>query len=229
MRAGVWSAMSHDRRSLTGPHPARSVVEQSFGTFGEADVSVDWEAFRVWALTIITAASALVAVASYRRSLYDKKREQASRVAAWFTQEAPIALVPVDDGSGAYSAVVAARLHVANRSQEAIYAVHVQYAMPVADRDTARETEPAEVAVPEIGPGIVAHADIAMHFAKDFGERSRPDAGRAPWATFAPVTIVFTDALGRRWRRRGSRPVRLQRRWYDEPPATRLHVPVVPH
>lgn len=184
----------------------------------------DWESVRMWVGTVVVAVSAIVAVASYRRSLYDRKREQASRVAAWFGRPPEVALETVDATDRAYRADVPVRLYVANRSDGAIYSVSVVYSLP--DDFAAGAARSAQLSILEIPAGKVAQADVVIPFSRDLSPGSELDDERKPWITLAPVAVAFTDALGQRWRRVGSRPVRRQRRWFDEPDTTRLHLPV---
>jgi hypothetical protein len=44
---------------------------------------LDWGSVPVWVATLVTSTPAAVAVVSYRRNLYDKEREQASKVSCW--------------------------------------------------------------------------------------------------------------------------------------------------
>jgi hypothetical protein len=178
----------------------------------------------MWVGTVVVAISAVVAVASYRRSLYDRKREQASRVAAWFGRPPDITLETAEATPRTYRADVPLRLHVANRSDGAVYSVSVMYSLP--DDLTRATAPPATLTIREIPAGKVAQADVVIPFSVELAPGSELDDERAPWITLAPVTVAFTDALGQRWRRVGSRPVRRQRRWFDEPDTTRLRLPV---
>jgi len=191
-------------------------------------VDIDWESVRNWVGTLVVAVSAVVAVVSYRRSLDDRKREQASRVAAWF--ERPPAPALVADSERSYRADVPVRLHVANRSDGPVFSVSVVYTLPdvTAPTDGPPPEPRRELTVPEIPADTVAQADVVIPFYGELGPDVALDDGRAPWITLAPVTVRFTDALGQRWLRAGSRPVRRQRRWFEEPETTRLHLPVRP-
>src|SRR5664279_5351038 len=91
--------------------------------------AMDWGSFPVWVGTLIAGTSALVGVFTYRRSVADKERDQASRVASWFSVEST-ELTRDNNNPQHYHAVVTVALHVVNRSDAPIYSVRVTWEPP---------------------------------------------------------------------------------------------------
>lgn len=154
--------------------------------------AVDWGSVPVWIGTVTASVSAVLAAVSYRRSVQDQQRGQASRVAAWISDVGDPRLQMVRDGEVAVVASVHVR--VANRSDAPIYnvALHLPW-------------HPTRLTLSELPAGAVARARVLA------GE-DRPQWRVAPGQTLdvqpppqmfevGEPDLVFTDALGRSWQR----------------------------
>jgi hypothetical protein len=148
-------------------------------------LGLDWGSVPTWVGTIVTGASALLAAFSYRRSVRDKEREQASKVAAWIEVS--------------YKGLERERrLRVANRSEGSIFALFVE--PPEAPELRLAELPAGKMAVavlPAGTPGNVKKQDVEVNLALiKFSGGTREEAVAVTW----PV-VEFMDALGRNWRR----------------------------
>ncbi len=149
---------------------------------------LDWGNVPAWVGSILTGTSLLIAAFSYRRSVMDKERDQASKVAAW------IALVNED---GHRKRV----LRISNGSDASIYELTCR---PHNDREIFLEELPAKattaVGLRGVGPQpkITKQAIAGIKFwfvsvettttTEVFSQEPSPE-------------IEFCDALGRWWRR----------------------------
>jgi hypothetical protein len=146
---------------------------------------LDWGSVPVWVATLVTSTSAAVAVISYRRNLYDKEREQASKVSCWV--EGGVIFKVTQSHEEIYSATVSVDIKVANRSDSPVYDLEVTLGR---SGKTLYGTElPAGVT----GTGKMLLPDI--HLSKISPGVDQVEAR----VTIETPTLTFTDALGRRW------------------------------
>ena len=174
-----------------------------------ADMShLDWGSVPVWVGTLVTSTSAAVAVVSYRRNLYDREREQASKVSCWAVVKT-ILRVQVSTKEH-YSADIVIDAKAVNRSDASVYDLEVS-PPPGSSGKTLRGIE--------LPPGITATGEMQLRITatpKISSDEDQIDMNslidvRIPTEIQLP-TLTFTDALGRRWRKRGSRVRRVRRR-----------------
>ena len=157
---------------------------------------VSWAMVPVWIGTLTAAVSAIVAALSYRRSVLNAERAQASRVSVWLSDEVKRRLLHREGGT---KLELRTTIFVANRSEAPVYDVvaTVYRQHPYID----------VLSIREIPGGAVAEADVVM----EFGEAtvSEKESWRGDDRVFKPEirqpTVEFTDALGRRWRRDGDK------------------------
>jgi len=153
--------------------------------------SLDWGSVPVWVATVVTSTSAVLAVVSYRRSLYDKAREQASKVSCRISQE--INEKVIETAPKKFTALFSVLVQVANRSDAPIYDLEVTIpgiGMPLKN---------VEMPAGAIGTGTILISKRQFDLSSDSGQfefKFEFDI-----SGIAPPVLTFTDALGRRWRR----------------------------
>jgi len=104
-------------------------------------LGLDWGNVPAWIGTVVTSTSASIAALSYRRSVLDKEREQATKVAAWVTE------VQGADGN----AVREMRLR--NGSEASVYDLTVLFSDGTATATPLSELLAGETVVPPLtGP-----------------------------------------------------------------------------
>lgn len=148
----------------------------------------DWGSVPTWVGTVITSGSAFIAALSYRRSVRDKEREQASKVGTW---------VGTTELDGETKSV----LRVANNSDSPIYEVSV------------RRSGDLELISYEIPAATAAMTPVSS--SSTTSVRRERSAGVKLWIISLEATEVtefipderppdvqFRDALGRWWLRR---------------------------
>jgi hypothetical protein len=172
--------------------PQRCLVHRELK--GTVVTNLDWGSLSSWVGTLITSTSALVAVFSYRRSVRDKEREQASRISAWITPEISTRLIK--EAPGVYTQVFLLTVHVANQSEDPVYDVRVSGKW-IGQPLTTDEL-----------PGSLA-GTASVEFDRRHYDLSRSSADATFPTTFAASveqpSIAFTDTLGRRWTRKPDR------------------------
>ncbi len=168
---------------------------------------LDWGSVPVWVGTLVASFSVALAAATYRRNVHDKERDQASRVSSWMSEELEpdVIVEPSEDieeraqGRDVVRVRLYGRLLVANRSEAPAYDIEV----------TAGVGQALKLA--QLPPGAVAEGRVLV------GESDRRasinDRDMVTFVGGHPVELgvpdlSFTDALGRRWRRRGDRKLR---------------------
>ncbi|MGW1531106.1 hypothetical protein [Streptomyces aureus] len=152
----------------------------------------DWGTVPAWVGTVITSGSASIAAVSYRRSIHDKEREQASKVAAWTS-------VSYERDEAERTSTRVRRLYVHNSSDAPVYEV------------TVEPKGAKKVAVPELQAGGLVTFEIPSGTP---GRRSyAPSASVKFWVVSAevgtvtetvkqdPTFLEFRDAVGRWWAR----------------------------
>jgi hypothetical protein len=146
-------------------------------------LQVKWGDVPAWVGSILTGTSLLIAALSYRRSVLDKEREQASKVAAW------IALVEED---GQRKRV----LRISNGSDASIYEFTCK---PDYDREIFLDELPAKatttVALRRAALPPTVMAELERWFIS-FGVPTTEAFSQEP-----SPKIEFRDALGRWWER----------------------------
>jgi hypothetical protein len=169
-------------------------------------VNLEWGSVPIWIGTIVASTSALLAVVSYRRSVRDKEREQASKVSAWATLEG----ISLDIREGNVASMpfeYQTTIYIANRSDGPIYDVEVTH--PYLSQLSASEIPPGKT-----GTAKARFTDPTM---TNVTWTQRPGGAdgedeydvsvevRGRWTQPA---VIFTDALGRRWERTPDRRLR---------------------
>jgi hypothetical protein len=145
---------------------------------------LDWGNVPAWIGTIVTSVSVTVAALTYRRSVLDKERAQASSVAAWWARRT--------GGDRRLDSV----LLVSNGSDASVYEVAVQvWSFPAPfwlDQVPAKATSTVELtfadAYKELQGVVYSLGGLFMHM----GLFS---------ASEAPPELEFRDAVGRLWKR----------------------------
>ncbi len=194
-------------------------------------MAIEWGSIPVWISTVVGSTTATIAVINYRRAVLDKIRDQAARVASWISVE-PTSWSPDPQNPHHWTATVRAELHVANRSDVSVYGLEAS-CEPPAEWMQSRKVEPQAAKkstfdVQELPPGVVAVArPIVWHFEKDLSPDESPTDLVIEVSVPEPA-LTFTDALGRRWRRVGTRAVRRSRSRHIRPTA-KIHVDRRPH
>ena len=157
------------------------------------------ELFQPWVAAVITSASVMLAALSYRRSVLDKERDQASKVSAWSSApDEPKDKYYRTDGAGNVYIVapLPVVLYIANRSEGPVYDVDLRI----------RSGGPWKLA--ELPPGVTATVTVPVEFHDRVqAAGSIPSRTSIPYELDKPV-LAFTDALGRRWRRTEDRQLR---------------------
>jgi hypothetical protein len=182
----------------------------------------------VWIGTLIGGTTAMVAVFNYRRSVADKEREQASRVASWISVDTKN-LARDTVGVDQYLLSVRAVLHVVNRSDAPIYDLHVRCRRP---EDLSKAFDPKapspnwdELVAAELPASLEGRGDLPWEFHKDVDpEEMEIEKGKDPNVEVPDPVLTFTDALGRRWKRTGTRPVRRSRERRPSRPTAKIAV-----
>jgi hypothetical protein len=144
--------------------------------------NLNWGDVPTWIGSVITSVSVLVAAISYRRSVIDKERNQASKVGAWF--------VKTDESRRAAC--------ITNASVAPIYEIELL------------EPPMPNVQSPILPAGGAAIIELLEESDKDPGGPQvvriidRAEEGiltREIWESEQQPTIQFRDAVGRWWKR----------------------------
>lgn len=156
---------------------------------------LDWGSVPLWVATLAGSVSAVVAADSYRRSVRDKEREQASRVSSWISQVGSFRQEGLRATPYTPPKILLVTVRVANRSDAPIYDVHVTLSW-----------HPTVLTIAEIPAGEVAVAMVEMDLSEHPGRLERLGVEwfdiTFDWiATLDEPEVRFTDALGRRWSR----------------------------
>jgi hypothetical protein len=161
--------------------------------------SLDWGSVPTWVGTVFTSTSVLLAALSYRRSILDRERDQASKVSAWLSapEHTDANFLRKDAQGRSYIvAPLPVVAHVANRSDHPIFDVDLKVKHRAWTLD-------------ELPPGRTATVSIPVEFRDHVPEgASLPTRSTIVYELDRPL-LTFTDALGRRWRRSEDR--RLER------------------
>jgi hypothetical protein len=163
---------------------------------------LDWGSVPAWIAAIITSGSFVVAAVTYRRSVLNEERDQASKVSAWASApEEPNEKKYRESEAGDVYIVASlpVTLHVANRSDGPIYDIDLR----ILERESWR--------IDELPPGAAQKVAVPVEF-RDRVQK----AGEVPHRTsiayeLAKPELAFTDALGRRWQRTEDRQLRAVR------------------
>jgi hypothetical protein len=171
---------------------------------------VEWGSVSSWVAAVVTSSSAMVAVFSYRRSLRDAERKQASQVSAWIplseqeavvqggisasepklTTDRPVERITVPISRKWLEA------KIANRSDAPIYNVELALCEGKSKLETvhASEIPPETVGTARFHHLVVRTRTVSLAV----GSKSVSSS-----VTDFPLTLLlsFDDALGRRWRR----------------------------
>jgi hypothetical protein len=158
--------------------------------------NLDWGSVPVWVATSITSISAALAVGSYRRSLYDKEREQASKVSCWVSTRPNVNAAEERPGEFMLSTWMV--INVANRSEA-----------PIFDLDITGFDEKLQST--EMPPGATGFCTVPVAVRQVRTSLASFDFEEQQLIAFATPTLTFTDALGRRWRRQGARLRRVRK------------------
>ncbi len=168
---------------------------------------LDWGSVPVWVGTLVASFSVALAASTYRRNLRDKERDQASRVSSWMSEELEpdVTVQPSEDieeraqGRDVVRVRLYGRLLVANRSEAPAYDVEV----------TAGLGETLKLA--ELPPGAVAEGRVLVGKSDrkaTINDRDMVTLVGGHSVELRVPDLSFTDALGRRWQRRGDRKLR---------------------
>jgi hypothetical protein len=151
-------------------------------------LQVKWGDVPAWIGALLTGTSLLIAAISYRRSVLDKERDQASKVAAW------IALV---DEDGQQKRV----LRISNGSDASVYDLTCK---PANERQISLQELPAK-AVTTVNlrgagpsPKMTKQSGGGVKF---LGISMEPTITSEVFSQEPSPEIEFCDALGRWWRR----------------------------
>ena len=167
---------------------------------------LDWGSVPVWVATLVTSTSVALAVASYRRNLYDKERQQASQVSCWTVEQMTVSIMQLSKGPRLVNISIGFR--VANRSDAPVYDLEVS-PPPGYSGETLRGIE--------LPPGVTAIGK--MYPRKKFRSKISADEAQIGIRSVTETpTLTFTDALGRRWYKHENhlRRVRRKTRFYTE-------------
>lgn len=154
----------------------------------------DWGDVPTWVGSVVTSGSVLLAAVAYRRSVRDKEREQASKVAAWF------GLSSADSGGNRF-------LRVANSSDAPVYELIVRVPgtpelhLPdlAATSSTTLELQgtPGERAIKKEAEFSVGAGLNLWVISLEVGQTKITETVIAE----PPPEIQFRDAVGRWWKR----------------------------
>jgi hypothetical protein len=162
---------------------------------------IDWGTVPAWVAAVVASTSGMLAALSYRRSVLDKERDQASKISAWSSapEETDERYYRKDEAGNVYVvAPLPVVVYVANRSENPVYDIDLDLKL--------KYLKPWKLA--ELPPGATATVTIPIEF------RDRvPKGASVPSHTFikyklAIPVLTFTDALGRRWQRTEDRRLR---------------------
>jgi len=154
----------------------------------------DWGTVPAWIGTVVTSSSVLIAAVAYRRSVLDKEREQASKVAAWTS-------VSYEPDEKEKRPQRTRRLYVHNSSDAPIYEV------------TVRPSDARDVTLPELQGHGSATFDLPAGTPPAGASVREARAGLKIWVVAVeahlvsevvkqePTGLEFRDALGRWWAR----------------------------
>jgi hypothetical protein len=163
---------------------------------------IDWGSVPAWVAALITSTSAAVAVISYSRSLYDKAREQAAQISCRVVSNFVVSITGPDK-----SEVVAVDFEITNRSDSPVYDLEVTF------------SKSKIIGKPLLGdrfpPGVTATGRTQIQ--KRYRSKISPGADEIRTTSTSEIPILtFTDALGRRWRKRNShiRRARQKAQWF---------------
>src|SRR6266508_2079000 len=146
---------------------------------------LDWGNVPAWAGSILTSSSLLIAALSYRRSVLDKERDQASKVAAW---------VVLADSSESQKRM----LRVSNSRDASIYEI------------TVRLRETPEVFLEELPAKTTTTIELPAARSSSKIETSgiavrllfiEASVTTETLSQESPPELEFCDALGRWWKR----------------------------
>lgn len=152
----------------------------------------DWGTVPAWVGTAITSSSAAVAAVSYRRSVHDKEREQAAKVAAWTS-------VSYEPDEVERTSKRVRRLYVHNSSDAPVYEVTV--APKGAKKATVPELQARGLLtfdIPSGTPGRRSYAPLVSVKVWVIGV----EVGTVTEIVKQePTVLEFRDAVGRWWAR----------------------------
>jgi hypothetical protein len=149
---------------------------------------VDWGNVPAWVSSILTGSSLLIAAFSYRRSVLDKERDQASKVAAW------ISIADADDSKKRV-------LRISNSSDASVYAITAKLHQGpeiYVEELPAKSTSTADLPGPQVSSTETRRTTLGVSlFAASF---------ETAWNTeLLPQEpspeLQFRDAVGRWWQR----------------------------
>ncbi|WP_305789358.1 hypothetical protein [Symbioplanes lichenis] len=147
---------------------------------------VDWGSAPTWVSAAITSGSFLVAATAYRRSVLEKERDQASKVAAW---------VALEEDAGTRKRV----LRLRNSSDGPIFEVTVELAgKPVVESPELVPETTSTFDLPDDGsdyPASVQKVTVEVQSIFTVG------LSRETLLTGPTPTMTFRDSTGRWWER----------------------------
>ena len=149
---------------------------------------MDWGSVPAWVGAILTSGSLMIAAFAYRRSVLDKERDQASKIAAWVS-------VVERDGEKRR------QVHISNGSEGSVYDVTVR---PKDSPDRHLEELPASSMIKVELPGPVQESSKVSTRTMEASIFSLTAAAGIETETILPEPspeLEFTDGLGRWWRR----------------------------
>jgi hypothetical protein len=145
-------------------------------------IGLDWGNVPGWVGTVVTSTSVTIAALSYRRSVFDRQRQQASFIAAW------VGLVEKD---GKHRRA----LQVSNGSDASVYEVAILLSdKPVFLTELPAKTTSIIELLDGQGASVAPIASMRFWVVEVVMREETVSAASAP-------EIEFRDAAGRMWRR----------------------------